>query len=168
VNNRLATPRLARSTDRPWPGGAWSWKFRLVYGILALTGCAKSSLPTIPVEGTVTWNGTALADAQIAFQPVAAGGKGSARPAVGRIDDRGQYFVSTFANGDGAMPGEYTVVVVGRRDHKPVEVLTKADHDAMASPIPAIYSDASRSPLKASIPAGAKGPLRFDFKLEGR
>ena len=140
----------------------------MVCGILVLAGCAKSGQPTIPIEGTVTWNGQPLANAQIAFQPVAAGDKGSARPAVGRIDDRGQYFVSTFANGDGAMPGEYTVVVVGRRDQKPVEVLTKADHDAMASPIPAIYSDASRSPLKASIPAGAKGPLRIDFELEGR
>jgi hypothetical protein len=57
----------------------------------------------------VTYNGTPVSGAMVAFAPKAAGGKG--RSATGISDDAGIFKIGTVIPGDGALPGDYDVTV---------------------------------------------------------
>ncbi|MCA9129662.1 MAG: carboxypeptidase regulatory-like domain-containing protein [Planctomycetales bacterium] len=82
----------------------------MVAGLLVLSlGCGSGSdnPPTYPVTGTVTLKGNPVAGATIIFVPISDGAKG----ATGTSDDQGNYQVTTFVSGDGAVPGDYMLKV---------------------------------------------------------
>lgn len=92
---------------------------------LAAFGCGakSSSLTTVPVSGHVTYNGSPVDGAVVAFSPKE-GGTGFA--ASGTTNSEGQYKLVTYESAakplTGAVPGEYVVTI------------TKIEHDAGALP----------------------------------
>lgn len=86
--------------------------------IVLLAGCGGEKLPTVPVKGTVTYNGKPLDGADVAFVPKDPEGGG--RGASGVTDSQGNFKLQTFLVGDktaaGALPGEYLVSVSKRED----------------------------------------------------
>lgn len=77
------------------------------WGLLLLVagGCGSGNT-TIPVEGVVTLDGQPLEGAAVNFVPDPKG-----RPAHGETDAAGKFQLSTFAPGDGAIPGVHKVGV---------------------------------------------------------
>jgi hypothetical protein len=73
----------------------------------SLVGCSMSSSGTVAVTGKVTKGGQAVSGAAVTFEPTAADGKA----ASGTTDDTGTYKLTTFVNGDGALPGSYKIKV---------------------------------------------------------
>ncbi len=82
---------------------------------MTLTGCSRKDanrLEVHPVAGQVTFNGKPAAGALVVFHPkdpAAAVLKPNAR-----VDQQGNYSLSTYSAGDGAPAGEYTVTVILR------------------------------------------------------
>jgi hypothetical protein len=72
-----------------------------------LSGCSSSSSGTIGVTGKVTKGGQPVAGAAVTFVPSATEGKA----ASGTTDASGAYKLTTFVNGDGALPGSYKVTI---------------------------------------------------------
>lgn len=72
--------------------------------LIVATGC--SSGPRVaPVKGKVTVGGKPVTTGQITFH--SEGG----RPAIGEIDAEGNYTLTTFKQGDGAIVGKHTVTI---------------------------------------------------------
>jgi hypothetical protein len=86
-----------------------SWEcFVCGVALAVLAGCqAGSKLGTVPVSGTVTLDGQAVADVAVAFKPKASGGRG----AVGVTAADGKFTLTTLQSGDGALPGSYAVTL---------------------------------------------------------
>ncbi len=98
-----------------------------------LVGCGPEGLPTVPVEGTVTVDGSPMEGVTVMFSP----SDGSGRAASARTDAEGHYVLTTEINGDGALVGSYKVAIsknVTEDDGLPDEV----DPDDEAS-MDAIY-----------------------------
>ena len=72
-----------------------------------LAGCNLASSGTIAVSGKVTKGGQPVSGAAVTFVPTATDGKA----ASGTTDSSGIYKLTTFVNGDGALPGSYKVIV---------------------------------------------------------
>jgi hypothetical protein len=72
---------------------------------VALTGCGGKG--TVPVKGVVTLEGAPLPEATVLFMPDGAGG----RPASGFTSSDGVFRLTTFQPDDGALPGNYRVLV---------------------------------------------------------
>ena len=83
--------------------------------LLSSSGCSPK-LPTVPVTGTVTYNGKPLDGAQVSFVSKEEGGHG----ASGTTDAQGRFSMQTYLAGQksvaGAMPGDYGVTVIKRED----------------------------------------------------
>lgn len=85
----------------------------VVLAALVVSGCKRgTSLKTVPVEGTVTFNGAPLTDAVVTFFPLA----GEDPPANGTTDAEGKFKLQTYVSPtqilDGAVAGQYRVSVV--------------------------------------------------------
>lgn len=87
----------------------------LVLNVLVLLlcwGCGSSEGPfagaTVPVQGKVTFRGKPLSQGQIVFEPDSAG-----REAHGSINSDGTFELTTYKQGDGAVPGTHRVAVTG-------------------------------------------------------
>jgi hypothetical protein len=79
-------------------------------GFLLIPGCSDDGLGTrYPVSGTVTYQDKPLEKGRITFN--AAGP--DARTASGEIE-HGSYRLTTFTDGDGAMPGKYKVAITAK------------------------------------------------------
>jgi len=76
--------------------------------LVGLAGCSSQGAKTTKVTGKVaTADGSPVKGANLSFQ-----GTGSkAYQANGTTKDDGSYTVSTFSEGDGAVPGDYAVTI---------------------------------------------------------
>jgi len=126
-------------------------------GCLVFAGCGRSDLPTVPVQGTVTYNGKPVVSAMVKFDPVDAA---KVRPAMGTTDDQGHYTAGTTATAKGVMPGEYKVSILAYLPPPPGK---KADIGPLA--IPKRYTDVKSSGLTASIGERDKSKV-IDFELK--
>lgn len=126
-------------------------------------GCGSRAPKTVKVTGTVEFDGQPLTKGTITFLPQAAGDKERNRPATSTIDSQGRYALSTFAPGDGALPGKYLVTVVSYSVEPTLEEIAEkgAKH---ISAIPGGYGAASTSGLTATV--GNGGAEKIDFKLK--
>ena len=128
-----------------------------------LGGCSGGTgIRTSPVTGTVTYKGQPVAGATISFIP-----DGGERPAAAISAAGGKYDLATL-DLDGAMPGNYTVLVrkldVAAGSTAPVsmEEALKLNSRPPAPPkelLPAKYGDVARSPLKFEVKAGQKNVI---------
>src|SRR5688500_7404542 len=83
----------------------------LVAGFTVLVaGCGGESHNVTPVKGFVTYQGSPVEGAVVAFHAVDAA-VGEARMATGVTDAEGRFQLTSFTQGDGAAPGSHKVTV---------------------------------------------------------
>jgi len=133
--------------------------------LMLVCGCGESGPRTIEIRGTVTTGGKTLEGGTITFKPTNVPDGGARRPAIGQIESDGSYTLSTFTHGDGALPGEYAVVITSLVGAPPLTVWEE-NPPKRKSRIPLKYNRADTSGLTASIPADAKGRLTLDFQAD--
>ena len=155
----------------------------LGFAAIALAlGCGHSNLT--PVEGVVTLDGKPLSGTTVSFMPT-----GEGRPATGQTDADGKFRLTTFTTYDGALPGEYKVVITvsaknQRLSGDPKTWSDKEKREARMtmmprakkqahqkqlktpSAVPPAYSDVQQTPLKQVVPP--PGKVEFDLKSGGR
>ena len=122
--------------------------------LLLISGCGRGTPLTMPVKGTVTFQGSPLAEADVAFTPT--GG----RPATGRTDTAGQFTLTTFKTNDGAMIGQHTVTVCKHVKKDPNATGVYFDYVQVT---PEKFSRPNESPLRAEVTAS--GPNEFTFDI---
>jgi hypothetical protein len=127
-------------------------------------GSKKDSRPRrVPVSGTVLRMGQPVAAATVLFEPL-----GSTPAATGETDAAGQFRLTTFDPGDGAVPGEYAVAV------RKVEVIPSnrpgdAPDDLATPPpdekwlLPVKYGHTTSSGLTATVKADATNDFKFEL-----
>ena len=148
--------------------------------LLTAAGCGGQGRP-VKVEGVVTLDGHPLPGATVTFAPDP---PESGRAASGRTDADGSFRLTTFQSDDGALPGEYKVIVVAGevpeekfvgRDPQTFSNEEKREQRLKMSPegrkqaalkkektpttVPAIYRDVKRTPLKEVVPPTGKVEL---------
>jgi len=145
----------------------------LLLAVLTLTICAagcgstpQSDHPTTySVAGTVTMNGEPVADANVNFQLT-----DGSRGASGLTDQQGNFSLTTFTAGDGALPGEYRVAIT-KFEKPPQETQVPEDHPdynpnvATFVPrnlLPAKYANPQTSELTATVTEGAN-TVKFEL-----
>src|SRR5262245_8438961 len=94
-----------RSRLRP---GRSVWLAGWMALLLALTGCSSKYKP-VAVSGVVTLDKKPVEGATVYFY--ATGDAKEGRPAQGITDKDGKFYLSTLGNKDGALPGQYKVVI---------------------------------------------------------
>ena len=110
-------------------------------------GCSDSSQyvgKTFPVKGKVLYRGKPLTSGRIVFEP-----RDSGREASGGIQPDGTFELSTFAKGDGAVPGTHRVAVTSGKVGKQV--------------VPVKYQNTSSSKTEVEVAEG-KSEYIVDFK----
>lgn len=158
-----------------------------IASLIALSGCggADSNRPqTYPVSGTVTQGGQPVADANVTFHL-----RDGSRSALGVTDAGGNFKLTTFTAGDGAVAGEYQVTVtkydrpaiVARGtgplvdtaeagEGEPAEKQPQAGKASRGetpdpkSTLPAKYADPETSGLTATV--STSGANTFEFQLD--
>lgn len=132
--------------------------------LLPAAGCSRpgSELDLVPVRGKVTFQGQPVAQGIVTFQPLEPAAGIPFRPASGAIDKDGAYQLSTFTSGDGVIRGEYLVIINTMTSGPTPEDPNLPEVWAA----PKKYGDPIQSPLKASVPKDAPGPLELNFDLE--
>ncbi len=84
---------------------SYVWVSLLTFAMLA--GCGSSSGPkTYKVTGTVTMNGKPVEGAVVTFLSTE-----KQKDAVGSTNAKGEFKLSTFGPGDGALPGSYKITI---------------------------------------------------------
>lgn len=124
--------------------------------VLFLAGCGDSGRPqTASVQGTVTLDGAPLGGVSVQFIPQ----EDKGRSATGTTDAAGNYTLSTFQTGDGAIPGLYKVIVVRPISDEQAlseKGLPDASPPAPSGPeIPSKYSDPKQTELTTTVSSGS-------------
>lgn len=123
-----------------------------------VAGCGGGAVDDQPdlgqVKGTVTMNGSPLADVEVVFHPE----KG--RPSSGKTDSSGNYELSYVGDEKGAKIGSHKVRITTPQEEAPEEgEATKKTEEK----IPAEYN--TKTTLTADVKAGDNV---FDFELKGK
>ncbi|QJW96576.1 hypothetical protein [Frigoriglobus tundricola] len=141
------------------------------FAALALSGCEAGGKPAaVAAGGTVTFNKTTPpVGALVVFHPTDAtaekriGGK-----PFGKVKDDGTFVLTTYAEGDGAPPGEYGVTIDWRPSTRGTKDAKFSIGDAGASAGPsklnAKYGNPQQPVLKATVTAS--GPNQFAFDVD--
>jgi hypothetical protein len=149
---------------------------------IALAGGCSSSDKPIKVAGTIKWSdGTPVDGAVVVFVSTKEGG----REANGFTADDGSFELTSFSFGDGAVPGEYKVLVSRAELLKKTNVVEgesladkmknwsnakKRESSPSAQPkdrdaIPLVYTKAESTPLRWTVSAGNTTP---ELKIQRR
>ena len=159
---------------------------RVLLGLLGgflLVGCGSNLPSTAPVTGTLHWeDGKPVEGASVRFVPAIQGN----REASGSTNKDGEFNLSTFKHGDGAIPGDYSVVITKITSvTPPVSPTTTAPTAAnkgedllkamkgfsekakaaakdVGEKIPAVYGDEKTTTLKFTVPSGGG---KAEFKI---
>lgn len=129
----------------------------LVLAAMVGIGCSrKGGLETAPVKGKITYKGKALPSGSIMFVPA----EGPA--AMGEINSEGQYELTTYASGDGAVIGNHKVTITALQDMK--DALPEQRSPTPPPIIPAKYLSDTTSGLTAEVKAKTTNEVNFDLK----
>lgn len=82
------------------------WLLSVLGTTLIVAGSGCGARKVVATSGVVTWEGKPLANANVVFLPT-----GSGPQATGYTDDEGKFELTTFNRKDGAIPGQYKVVI---------------------------------------------------------
>jgi hypothetical protein len=114
--------------------------------LLAAASCSQSNalLPReiVPAQGTLTYRGKPLREAQLTFQ-----GDDPSEPAFAVTDSNGKFHCMTNDSSEGMPPGEYVVTISSPRGG-----------------IPERYADAELSPLRIIVEEGAENEFAIDLE----
>jgi hypothetical protein len=112
----------------------------------AAAGCSGSNGPApreiVPVQGTLTYRGLPVTEAQLTFR-----GDDPSEPGIAVTDSSGRFRCMTNDSGEGMPAGEYVVTVSRARGG-----------------IPEKYSDAELSPLRITVEEGADNEFAIDLE----
>ena len=131
--------------------------------VVALVGCSSQGPTTYPVSGKVLLDGQPLEGAAIMLKPVDGG---SNAYGVGGAD--GSFDVTTYRQGDGAVPGKHQIIVTLEKIVQPDELKTEpvagqeegfddelelavSNQVEVISLVPARYSDFETSGLTVEV-----------------
>jgi hypothetical protein len=125
-------------------------------GCLLASGCGDGFPQRYPVSGTIRFaDGSPVKTGTIEL-----GGNGSRWTASGEIQRDGSFVLTTVKPGDGAVPGEYKIVI-----RQMVLAYLKAegghDHGKLVADR---YRDYKTTDLKATVQAGENPPLEIIVK----
>jgi hypothetical protein len=141
---------------------------------LVLPGCGSKP---VPVTGEILWeDGKPVTSANVVFVPRDESGK----RATGYTKEDGSFELTTSRPGDGAVPGDYTVLVTkgamaieepqgdDKADPRKMMLKFKEKQKQLAQAagpvIPLVYAKQEASPLRAKVEAGAKIQLKLKKK----
>jgi hypothetical protein len=89
--------------------------------LIPCVGCGPNEgpyvTPTVPVKGKVTYKGQPLTSGSVTFESEENG-----RESHGSIQSDGTFVMTTTREGDGAMPGNHRVAVIGKQGNQVVPV----------------------------------------------
>jgi hypothetical protein len=120
------------------------------WALLAGCGGGDGEVPAVPAAGTVTYQGKPVEKGTVYFLPE----KG--HPATGAIEG-GKFTLTTYKEGDGAIPGKHGVGVAVTE-----AVPTKDGDTAEKYVVPQKYADPGSSKISVDIPAGGKTDIVID------
>lgn len=96
-----------------------------------ISGCGDDGFPVAPVTGVVKCNGETVGGGIVYFQPKQVGDDAVVgKIGLGVINAQGQFTVSTYGNGDGAVVGPH-IVKVGRGSGPGCDCAMNADRMIM-------------------------------------
>lgn len=133
-----------------------------------LTGCGPKGPTIIPVTGTVTLDGNAVAGASVMFKPI---GEAGGNPAMGETDAQGKFRLTTQLETprDGAIEGEHAVSVSGVRMVGAVANADGTSGDTSQAReewfVPKKYAKPETSELKQTV---SKGMASVELKLSSK
>lgn len=134
----------------------------LAFSAAVLVGCGTdASRPKLGrVSGKVTYNGQPVTKGIVSFVPRGGPGAETGQSATGEIGSDGSYTLTTFENGDGAVLGEHTVLVMAREEDPAIK--------GHGMPIPNAKGKITIKPAKSLVPekyaTAANSPLRYTVK----
>lgn len=120
---------------------------------ILLAGCGGPGVDTGSVKGKVTVAGQPVKGILVNFTPEAGG-----RPATGVTDEAGNFTLSTFSSGDGAIPGKHKVSFSFATSGEP----PPSDAPATEAPPPPFntkYANGETSGITADVAAGKTNQL---------
>lgn len=128
-----------------------------VLAVLAVCGCGGTDYDSVPVSGTVTYKGSPVEGATVAFH----GGSASV-PATGVTDASGKFKLSSYDPNDGAPAGSYKVTVTKKKIEGGASGKMSMEEAAKAGPataketdlLPAKYANLEMTPLTATVEKG--------------
>ncbi len=141
--------------------------------MLVWAGCGGAAVDpnrpaTAPVSGTVTYQGSPVENATVTFLASAPDGKS----AVGRTDASGKFALMTFAPGDGAVPGQYKVMIskqvteggVSEEEaYKYIERGENPPEPTVKNLLPEKYTAADTSGLSADVTESGENTFTFEL-----
>lgn len=124
--------------------------------LLLLTGCGDGFPKRYPVSGSVRFaDGSPVKTGTIEL-----GGNGSRWTASGEIQRDGSFSLTTVKKGDGAVPGDYKIVI---RQMVLAYLPAQGGHDH-GKLVSEHYRDYKSTDLKVTIKAGENSPLNIVVK----
>jgi hypothetical protein len=139
--------------------------------MLGICGCGDKG--PVPVQGVVALDDRPLAGATVTFVPESA----DAREAHAFSTADGSFKMTTYTPHDGAMPGEYKVVVTyvepipdlppGATQEEAIQALTKWARTRKHPPlvVPETYGNPEKTTLRQKVPS--EGPVRLNLRGKG-
>jgi hypothetical protein len=111
------------------------------------------------VSGTVTYKGKPVTKGLVSFVPATGPGTQTGQSATGELNSSGQFTLTTFDNGDGAVIGEHIVMVQSREEDPAIEgggmPIPDAKGNLNIKPakdlVPTKYATADNSPLRMTV-----------------
>lgn len=138
----------------------------LLAAALAAAGCGSSS-GTVPVRGAVKLDGQPLVGVSVTF--VAQGNGG--RDAYGSTDANGAFELTTFQPRDGALPGQYKVVILPTGEEggstpfdEPGKPEPRPKPKSKRPQVPVKYTVPGQTPLTQEVPSKAEVVIELSSK----
>lgn len=127
----------------------------LIVQLLSLSSCGDGRPQRFAVTGTIAYHGQPVTDAQVMFMPK------EGRPAAGMTNVDGRFTLTSFAAGDGTLPGEH-IVCVSKTVPDP-NSNPKLPYGRTISVLPQRYQSYASSPLRANVTPSDSNDFRFDL-----
>jgi len=138
----------------------WTRAAALAATFLVTTwGCSSATErpETVPVQGKVTYKGEPVPKGTVTF--LSDGGQ----VATGEIQPDGSYKLSTFEEGDGAIPGPAKVGILANTLHPHMMPGSSPGYKPPKDLVPKKYSKPESSGLEATVTKDGP-PINFDLK----
>ena len=127
-------------------------------------GCIPSAPGPVATKGIVkTKSGRPCDNALVVFHPLGKDRLNDPKP-VGKTDSKGSFVLTTFAENDGALPGDYAITVVwlGQEAKSSKLSVTGEGGAAGADQLKGKFGNPSKPLLKATVPSKGGTDLAFE------
>ena len=128
-----------------------------ILAVLGVAGCGKAGPKLHPVHGKVLFKQQPAEGAQVVFQPIGSAGESQPLTPTATTTADGSFTLATYPYGDGAVAGEYVVLV----SWYPANAREEANPK---NKLPTKYSDPAAAQIKATVKEGENDLPPFDLK----